>query len=144
MPWYPPQSSAAATGYDFAGATTNGAEAMQLGTIPIPSNFIGWVEAKVTARYMQGVPAAEIPMARTLRTFITKGTEQGPITVVVATQKVASETYEAGVGYSLVATLAPGQNDTSIMEVRVTGLAGGVTYWDAHVRLWGREQGSDG
>ena len=144
MPWYPPQSSAAATGYDFPGATTNGAETMQIGTIPIPANFIGFVQAKVVARYMQGVPAAEIPMMRTLRTFITKGTEQGPITVVVATAKVAAETYEAGVGYQLAATLLPGQDDTSVMEVRVAGLAGGVTYWDAHVTLCGREQGSDG
>lgn len=144
MPYFPPQSSAVVNGYDFPGATTNGAETMQIGTVPIPADFIGFIEARVIARYMQGVPAAEIPMARTLRTFITKGTESGPINVVTATTKVAAESYEAGVGYQLAATLLPGQDDTSVMEVRVTGLAGGVTYWDAHVEVWGREQGSDG
>ena len=117
---------------------------MQLGTVPVPPNFIGWVEVSVAARYMQGVPAAEIPMMRKLRTFVTKGTESGPITVVVATQKVAAETYESGVGYSLAATLLPGQDDTSMMEVRVTGLAGGVAYWDGHADIRGRDQGSDG
>jgi hypothetical protein len=143
MPWYPPQGSAASSGYDFAGATTNGAESLQLGTIPVPANFNGFVQVRVAARFVQAAPAAEIPMSRTIRAYITKGTMSGPITVVNS-NKIAAETYEAGIGYSLGTTLLPGLNDSSIMEVRVTGIASGVTYWDGHADLWGREQGSDG
>jgi hypothetical protein len=109
----------------------------------VPANFNGFVQVRVAARFVQAAPAAEIPMSRTIRAYITKGTMSGPITVVNS-NKIAAETYEAGIGYSLGTTLLPGLNDSSIMEVRVTGIASGVTYWDGHADLWGREQGSDG
>lgn len=144
MSFFPPQDSPIANGLDFDGATSvNGAE-VPLGTIQVPANFVGYVEAEMAARVIQASPAEESPWVLSIRTFISKGADGTSVAVLgTPSLTVSGKSYIVG-NYTVAATLLPSASDPTVMQVLVHGRAGTTVYFDGHGAIRGRVQSGDG
>lgn len=145
MSWFPSSDSPMSGGTNFDGVTCSNGETAPLGLLPIPPNFIGFIEVEMAARVVQASPADESPWLLAIRTFITKGAADSAC-VVLGTHsvQVSGKSYIQGANYGLGATLLPSVADPSVMEVRVHGRPGTVVYFDGSGTLHGRVQSGDG